>query len=85
MVAQTGVDQTLINWVKGGATFVARTFAYPKLSRQFVNAIAIDKTWLEETYLKEGYNTREVQDRLNGFSSGAPAFGGMTTNTWNSL
>lgn len=83
VVAQQGVDQTLINWVKDGATFVARTFAYPKLSREFVNVIAIDKAWLEETYVKEGFSAREVQDRIGGFNAGAPAFGGSTTNTWN--
>lgn len=83
VVAQAGVDQTLITWVKDGANFVARTFAYPKLSREFVNVIAIDKTWLEETYAKEGYTAREIQDRVGGFNAGAPAFGGGTTNTWN--
>jgi hypothetical protein len=83
VVAQSGVDQTLINWVKDGATFVARTFAYPKLSREFVDVIAIDKAWLEETYIKEGFSARDVQDRIGGFNAGAPAFGGSTTNTWN--
>lgn len=83
VVAQTGVDQNLINWVKDGANFVARTFSYPKLSREFVNVIAIDKTWLEETYAKEGYTAREIEQRVGGFNAGAPAFGGMTTNTWN--
>ncbi len=83
VVAQTGVDQTLIKWVKDGATFVAQSFAYPKLSREFVNVIAIDKTWLEEAYTKEGFTAREIQDRVGGFNAGAPAFGGSTTNTWN--
>ena len=83
VVAQSGVDQTLVNWVKDGATFVARTFAYPKLSREFVDVIAIDKAWLEETYTKEGFSARDVQDRIGGFNAGAPAFGGSTTNTWN--
>ena len=83
VVAQTGVDQTLVKWVKDGATFVAQSFAYPKLSREFVNVIAIDKTWLEEAYTKEGFTAREVQDRVGGFNAGSPAFGGSTTNTWN--
>ena len=83
VVSQPGVDQTLINWVKDGATFVARTFAYPKLSREFVDVIAIDKTWLEEAYAKEGFSARDIQDRIGGFNAGAPAFGGSTTNTWN--
>lgn len=83
VVAQPGVDQTLINWVKDGATFVARTFSYPKLSREFVNVIAIDKAWLEEAYAKEGFSARDIQVRIGGFNAGAPAFGGMTTNTWN--
>jgi hypothetical protein len=83
VVAQAGVDQTLVNWVKNGATFVAQSFSYPKLSREFVNVIAIDKTWLEEAYAKEGFTSREIQDRVGGFNAGAPAFGGSTTNTWN--
>lgn len=83
VLAQTGVDETLIKWVQEGADFVAQRFTYPKMSRQFINVIAIDKTWLEQTYTKEGFTTREVQDRIGGFNAGAPAFGGMVTNTWN--
>ena len=48
-----------------------------------MDVIAIDKAWLEETYTKEGFSAREVQDRIGGFNAGSPAFGGSTTNTWN--
>lgn len=83
IIAQTGVSQVLIDWVVQGSSFVASRFSYPKISRQFVNVIAVDATWLAETYTKEGFSPREVQDRVNAFNAGAPAFGGSTTNTWN--
>lgn len=81
--AQSGVDQQLVTWVQGGATFVAQHFTYPKLSRTFVDVIAVDSTWLEDTYTKEGYSKDQVRDRLGGFNAGAPAFGGSYSNTWN--
>ena len=83
VVAQPGVDQQLITWVQGGATFVAQRFIYPKLSRPFVDVIAIDSTWLEATYAKEGFSSDQIRDRLGGFNAGAPAFGGSYSNTWN--
>ena len=81
--AQSGVDPQLVTWVQGGATFVAQHFTYPKLSRTFVDVIAIDSTWLQDTYTKEGYSADQVRDRLGGFNAGAPAFGGSYSNTWN--
>lgn len=83
VVAQSGVDPLLASWVQDGANFVAKRFAYPKLTRQFVNVIASDVKWLEETYTKEGFSVNEVRDRVGGFNAGAPAFGGSNTNTWN--
>jgi hypothetical protein len=83
VVAQTGVDPTLISWVKDGATYVARHFTYPKLSRTFVDFIAIDKTWLEASYIAEGYSANFAKDSANNFCGGAPACGGSTTNLWN--
>ena len=83
VIAQDGVDETLINWVKQGANLVAKTFDYPKLTRSFVDVIAIDRSWLEETYTKEGFSAQQVKDRLGGFDAGAPAFGGSFSNTWN--
>ncbi len=83
VVAQDGVDPLLTTWVKEGANLVAKTFDYPKLTRTFVDVIAIDGNWLEETYKKEGFSQAEVRDRLGGFNQGAPAFGGSFSNTWN--
>jgi hypothetical protein len=77
------VDPTLISWVKDGATYVARRFAYPKLSRPFVDFIAIDQTWLESNYIAEGYPTNFAKDNSNYFCGGAPACGGTTSNLWN--
>jgi hypothetical protein len=83
VVAQTGVDQQLITWVQEGANYVAQRFAYPKLTRSFVDVIAIDVEWLQEAYTKEGFSSDQVKDRVGGFNAGAPAFGGAYSNTWN--
>jgi len=83
VVAQTGVDQQLITWVQEGAKYVAERFVYPKLSRSFVDVIAIDVKWLEEAYTKEGFSVNQVKDRIGGFGTGSPAFGGSYSNTWN--
>jgi len=69
--------------VQEGAKYVAERFAYPKLSRSFVDVIALDVKWLEETYTKEGFSSDQVKDRIGGFGAGAPAFGGSYSNTWN--
>lgn len=83
VLAQTGVDEQLVSWVQEGAKFVAERFVYPKLSRSFVDVIAIDVKWLEETYTKEGFTINQVRDRVGGFGTGSPAFGGSYSNTWN--
>ena len=83
VIAQDGVDETLINWVNQGANLVAKTFDYPKLTRIFVDVIATDRSWLESAYTKEGFTAQQVKDRLGGFDAGAPAFGGSFSNTWN--
>jgi hypothetical protein len=73
VVAQPGVDPLLISWVKDGATFVAHRFQYPKLPRSFVDFIAIDKVWLEASYIAEGYPANYAKARANNFCGGAPA------------
>ena len=83
VIAQTGVDQQLVTWIQEGAVYVAQRFAYPKLSRSFVDVIAFDVLWLEETYKKEGFSSDQVRDRIGGFNAGSPAFGGSYSNTWN--
>ncbi len=83
VVAQSDVDPVLVSWVQDGANFVAKRFAYPAPTREFVNVIASDVAWLQEAYTKAGYTANEVRDRIGGFNAGAPAFGGSNTNTWN--
>jgi len=83
VLAQTGVDAQLITWVQEGAKYVAERFVYPKLTRSFVDVIAIDVKWLEEAYTKEGFTSNQVRDRVGGFGTGSPAFGGSYSNTWN--
>jgi hypothetical protein len=83
VIAQDGVDPLLTSWVDKGANLVAKTFDYPKLTRSFVDVIAIDRSWLESAYTKEGFSAQQVRDRLGGFDSGSPAFGGSFSNTWN--
>ena len=85
IAAQDGSDQTLVGWVKDGANLVAKAFDYPKLSKPFLEVIAIDRAWLEKTYIENGYSVNEAKnDRGRAFADGAPAFGGSTTNTYNS-
>ena len=83
VIAQEGVDPLLTSWVEQGANLVAKTFDYPKLTRSFVDVIAIDRSWLESAYTKEGFSAQQVKDRLGGFDTGSPAFGGSFSNTWN--
>ena len=83
VLAQEGVDSTLKAWVLQGATLVAQTFTYPSSTRAFYDVIAIDRDWLQDAYTKAGYSADEVRDRLGGFDSGSPAFGGTVSNTWN--
>jgi hypothetical protein len=83
VLAQDGVDPTLKNWIAQGATLVAQSFAYPASTRPFYDVVAIDRKWLEDTYIKAGFNEAEVRDRLGGFDANSPAFGGAISNTWN--
>jgi hypothetical protein len=83
VVAQPGVDPPLTSWVKDGATYVARRFEYPKLPRSFVDFIAIDKVWLEASYIAEGYPANYAKARAENFCGGAPACGGSDSNLWN--
>ena len=84
IAAQDGADQTFVGWVKDGANLVAKAFDYPKLSKPFLEVIAIDRVWLEKTYINNGYSVDEAKnDRGSAFANGAPGFGGSTTNTYN--
>jgi hypothetical protein len=85
IAAQDGSDQTLLGWIKDGANLVAKAFDYPKLSKPFLEVIAVDRAWLEKTYIENGYSANEAKnDRGAAFANnGAPAFGGSTTNTYN--
>jgi len=81
--AQPGVDETLINWVKEGSIYVARRFEYPALPSTFSSIIAIDKTWLEATYLAAGFPANKAKGQAEGFCGGAPACGSADSNLWN--
>jgi hypothetical protein len=83
VLAQDGVDPTLKLWISQGATLVAQSFAYPPSTRPFYDVVALDRNWLQDAYVKAGFTDSEVRDRLGGFDSGSPAFGGTSTNTWN--
>ena len=85
IAAQDGADQTLVGWVKDGANLVSKAFDYPKLGKPFLEVIGIDRAWVEKTYVENGYSENEAKnDRGRAFAEGAPAFGGATTNTYNS-
>jgi hypothetical protein len=81
--AQPGVDETLTNWVKEGSLYVARRFEYPALPSTFSSIIAIDKTWLEATYLAAGFPANKAKGQAEGFCGGAPACGSADSNLWN--
>ena len=83
VVAQNGVDETLIKWVTDGATYVVRRFAYPTLPRTFVDFIAIDETWLLANYIAEGFPPGQSAASAKNFCGGAPACGGTDSNLWN--
>ena len=61
IAAQDGADQTLVGWVRDGANLVAKAFDYPKLSKPFLEVIAIDRAWLEKTYIDNGYSADEAK------------------------
>jgi len=81
--AQSGVDETLITWVKEGSTFVATRFVFPKLPATFSSIIAIDSTWLEATYIAAGFPANKAKQAATHFCGGAPACGGADSNLWN--
>lgn len=80
VVAQEGVDTTLLKWVTDGSSFVSKVFAYPQLPGPFVAVIAKDKVFAEKAYNENGY----IQDArsLADYFDKAPAHGGPP-NTYN--
>jgi hypothetical protein len=85
IAAQDGAEQSLVGWVRDGANLVSKAFDYPKFNKPFLAVIGIDRAWVEKTYIENGYSEDEAKnDRGRAFAGGAPAFGGSTTNTYNS-
>jgi hypothetical protein len=82
-ISQEGVDPILENWVSKSADLVAKAFQYPKKEGNHVNVIGIDRDWIIDTYSSQGYTNNDIKGRLAGWDAGNPAFGGMSTNTWN--
>jgi hypothetical protein len=80
VVAQEGVDTTLLKWVTDGSAFVSKVFAYPQLPGPFVAVIAKDKEFAEKAYNENGY-TKDAKSLANYFDK-APAHGGPP-NTYN--
>jgi len=80
IVAQDGVDSTLLKWVTDGSAFVSKVFAYPQLPGPFVAVIAKDKEFAEKAYNENGY-TKDAKSLANYFDK-APAHGGPP-NTYN--
>jgi hypothetical protein len=80
IVAQDGVDSTLLKWVTDGTAFVSKVFAYPQLPGPFVAVIAKDKEFAEKAYNENGY-TKDAKSLANYFDK-APAHGGPP-NTYN--
>ena len=81
VVAQAGVPQYLIDWIKQGVTKVATTFEYPKLTGPYTGFVAKDVDWLKVEFAKV-YGQQAANDRAGSFE-GAPARGGSDTGVWN--
>jgi hypothetical protein len=80
IVAQEGVDPTLLKWVTDGSAFISKVFAYPQLSGPFVAVIAKDKEFAEKAYNENGF-TKDAKSLANYFDK-VPAHGGPP-NTYN--
>jgi hypothetical protein len=80
IVAQDGVDPTLLKWVTDGSSFTSKVFAYPQPSGPFVAVIAKDKEFAEKAYNENGY-AKDAKSLANYFDK-APAHGGPP-NTYN--
>ena len=75
IAAQDGADQTLVSWLKDGANLVLKAFAYPKLSKPFLVVIAVDRAWVEETYIKNGWDKNEAKEIATNMSAPGGALG----------
>ena len=82
-ISQEGVDSILENWVTKSADFIATTFQYPQEERQHINVIGIDRDWIITTYSSQGFSFLEIKRVLDGWDSGAMAFAGTITGTFN--
>lgn len=83
VLVQPGIDPLWKDFIAKGASLVAQAFTYPAIGKPFYDVVALDKDWLATAYKGAGFSDREVQDRVGGFATGSPAFGGALTNTWN--
>lgn len=82
VIAQAGVDPIFVDMVQQAATLVAKVFSYPALTKPLIELIAIDRNFYETTLIANGFS-REAPSLLAAWDNGAPAWGGVTLNSYN--
>jgi hypothetical protein len=75
IIAQDGADQTLVGWLKDAANLVLKAFDYPKLSKPFLVVVAVDREWVEKTYIENGWDKQWAKDLAVGMSAPGGAIG----------
>jgi len=82
VIAQAGVDPIFIDMVQRAGTLVAKAFSYPALTKPLLELIALDRSFYETTLIANGFS-REAPGLLTKWDEGAPAWGGLTLNSYN--
>jgi len=75
IAAQDGANQTLVGWLKDAANLVLKAFDYPKLSEPFLVVVAVDRAWVEKTYIENGWDKEWAKDLAVGMSAPGGAIG----------
>ena len=75
IAAQDGADQTLVGWLTDASNLVLKAFDYPKLSKPFLVVVAVDRAWVEKTYIKNGWPKDQAKDIATNMSAPGGALG----------
>jgi len=79
IIAQDGADQTLVGWLKDAANLVLKAFDYPKLNEPFLVVVAVDRAWVEKTYIENGWDKQWAKDLAVGMSAPGGAIGNRSS------
>jgi len=75
IIAQDGADKTLVGWLTDSANLVLKAFDYPKLCQPFLVLVAVDRAWVEKTYIENGWDKQWAKDLAAGMSAPGGAIG----------